>query len=93
MEGIVSTEDVMGGEPRLEGRRISVRQIAEMVVEGGTAPATVADQLAISQAEVHLALAYHYRNPEEMAEVRERYREGAERAKSQAIDPPETLTK
>ncbi|PSP93283.1 hypothetical protein BRC84_05195 [Halobacteriales archaeon QS_1_68_44] len=30
MDGIVSTDDVMGGDPRLEGRRVSVRQIAEL---------------------------------------------------------------
>lgn len=93
MDGIVQTADVMGGEPRLEGRRISVRQIAELVIDGGNAPADVADQLDISLADVHLALAYHYRHPEEMAEVRERHRERMQEAREQAIEPPETLTR
>lgn len=93
MEGIVTSPEVMGGEPRLEGRRISVRQIAELVIDGGNAPADVADQLGISLADVHLALAYHYSHPEEMAQVRERHREGMGQAREEAIEPPETLTK
>jgi len=93
MEGIVTSPDVMGDEPRLEGRRVSVRQIAELVIDGGTAPAAVADQLGVSLAEVHLALAYHYRNPEEMAAVRDRHREQMREARDEAIQPPETLTR
>lgn len=93
MEGIVKTADVMGGEPRLEGRRISVRQIVELVLDGGNAPADVADQLDVPLSDVHLALAYHYAHPEEMAAVREAHYERMQEAREQAIDPPETLTK
>lgn len=93
MEGIVKTPDVMGGEPRLDGRRISVRQIVELVIDGGNAPADVADQLDISLSEVHLALAYHYANPEEMAAIREAHSERMQEAREQALDPPETLTR
>ena len=93
MEGIVRTEAVMGGEPRLEGRRVSVRQIAELVIEAGDAPAEVADQLGISLAEVHLALAYHYANPQEMQAVRERHREQSREVREDAIEPPSTLTR
>lgn len=93
MDGIVSTDDTLGGEPRLEGRRVSVRQIAEMVIDGGTSPATVADQLDLSLAEVHLALAYHYDNPDEMAAVRESHRDRVREIRERAIDPPETLTR
>lgn len=87
MDGIVSTDDVMGGEPRLEGRRISVRQIAEFVLDGGNDPAEAADQLGIPLAEVHLALAYHYANPEKMERVRKRHREAMQDARERAIDP------
>lgn len=93
MDGIVSTEDVMGGEPRLEGRRISVRQIAELVIDGSQTPADVADQLDLSLADVHLALAYYYAHPDEMAAVRERLQELMREAREQAIDPPETTTR
>lgn len=93
MDGIESTPDVLGGEPRLEGRRISVRQIAAMVLEGGMAPADVADQLRVLLAEVHLALAYHYANPEEMREVEREHRDAAAAIREQALDPPERATR
>jgi|GEM_PF-697403 len=85
MDGIVSTDDVMGGEPRLDGRRISVRQIAEMVIDGDRAPTTVADQLSISPAAVHRALAYYYENPDEMERVRQRHREAIQKAREEGI--------
>ncbi len=71
---IVETEDTLGGEPRLDGRRISVMQIAEMYIDGGMSPETVADQLEVGLDEVHEALAYYYKHPEEMDEIRERHR-------------------
>lgn len=57
MPEIVTTENVLGGEPRLEGRRISVLQVADMVLDAGRSPEYVADQLGISLAAVHTALA------------------------------------
>jgi len=72
MVDIVSTEEVLGGKPRLAGRRISVLQIAEMVLDDGLAPKKVADQLGCMLAEVHAALAYYYEHPEEMEAVRGR---------------------
>lgn len=67
---IVTTEGVLGGEPRLDGRRISVLQVAEPVVTGEYGPEYVADQFDISLAEVHCALTYYYEHPDEMAELR-----------------------
>jgi uncharacterized protein (DUF433 family) len=69
---IVETEGVLGGKPRLDGRRISVIQVAELVLDYGEDPATVADQLDISLADVHEALAYYYEHPSEMSEQRQR---------------------
>lgn len=69
---IVATEDLMGGEPRLEGRRITVLQVAVPVTEGHE-PEYVADQLDLSLGEVHEALAYFYNHPEEMDALREKY--------------------
>ena len=93
MDGIVSTDDVMGGDPRLEGRRVSVRQIAELVIDGGTPVGEVADQLDLSRADVHRALTYYYANPDEMAAVRERHREAMRAAQEAAIDPPDAVTR
>ena len=73
MTEIVRSDDVMGGEPRIEGHRISVLQVADMVLDAAYSPERVADQLDISLAEVHTALAYYYEHPEEMEATRERH--------------------
>ena len=93
MEGIVETPEVLGGEPRLEGRRIGVRYIAEMVIDGGMEPVEVADQLEIHVADVHRALTFYYSHPEKMSEVRQRHEKAFDRLAAEAVDPPETLTK
>ena len=72
---IVTTEDVLGGKPRLAGRRVSVLQVAELVLDAGDDPATVADQLDLSLADVHEALAYYYANVDEMETDRRRREE------------------
>lgn len=71
---VVKTPDVLGGDPRLEGHRISVLQVADLVL-GGYGPEYVADQLGITLAEVHEAMAYYYNSPEEMDEIRRAYDE------------------
>lgn len=87
---IVRTEGVFGGEPRLEGRRISVLQVAERIVTHGQEPEHVADQLGISMGEVHHALAYYYDHPDEMNEVRDRHEELEAELEEVATPPPET---
>lgn len=71
MTDIVKTEDVMGGKARLDGRRVSVFQIGEMHTVAGDTPEEIADQLSLSLADVHTALAYYYEHPDEMAAIRE----------------------
>lgn len=66
---IVTTPDVLDGEPRLEGHRISVLQVAQPVLDGHD-PAVVADQFDVSLSAVHEALAYYYAHPEEMERIR-----------------------
>jgi uncharacterized protein (DUF433 family) len=84
---IVETEDTLGGKPRLEGRRISVLQIAEMYIDAGKSPEIIADQLDIGLDEVHEALAYYYKHPDEMNELREKKRELRERIKEKSNAP------
>ena len=72
MTEIVRTDDVFGGAPRIDGRRISVRHIGGLYVDGGMEPETIADQLDLTLAEVHTALAYYYEHPDEMAAMDER---------------------
>jgi len=84
---VVKTEGVLGGKPRLEGRRIGVLQIAELVLDAGEDPATVADQLEIGLAEVHEALAYYYDNLDEMDRQRRRREELIEKLRDRSKAP------
>jgi len=86
MTETVSTDDVFGGEPRLDGHRISVMQIVDMV-RGGRSPEYVADQLGISLGAAHTALAYYYEHPEEMRAVRDRHRELETELRERSIGP------
>lgn len=92
MPEIVKTEDVLGGKARLDGRRVSVFQIGEMYTEAGYAPEDIADQLGLSLAEVHAALAYYYDHPDEMEAIRERG-ETLENELKERSKAPEKLTR
>lgn len=59
-------DEILGGEPRIEGARIGVRHIVALSIDGGHSPAYVADQFDISISKVYEALAYYYANPEEV---------------------------
>jgi uncharacterized protein (DUF433 family) len=87
MAEIVRTDGVLGGKPRLAGHRISVLQVADMILDAGFSPEYVADQLGISLSEVHTALAYYYGNPDEMDEIRDRNERLEAHLREQAITP------
>ena len=72
MSGIVSTDGVMGGQPRIAGRRISVLQIVEWVNEEGMDPETVAAEFDLDMADIYRALVYYYENIDEMDSWRDR---------------------
>ena len=72
MDGIVETKGVMGGQPRIEGHRISVLQIYEWINEEGMSPETVSSEFDVDLADIHLALSYYYDNVDEMEEWRRR---------------------
>lgn len=88
---IVQTEEVLGGAPRLEGRRISVLQTADRVIDAGQTLEYIADQLDLSLGEVHRALAYYYDHIEEMRAIRDRHRELEIELEEIALSPPETI--
>lgn len=85
---IVRDEDVLGGEPRVAGRRIGVHFIAERVKGRGLDPETVADRHDLAVADVYRALAYYHEHPDEMAEIDAR----RERRRSQARDDSDVAT-
>jgi uncharacterized protein (DUF433 family) len=66
MDRITSDDDVLGGEPRIDGTRIGVRHVAARVVDSEQSPAHVADQLDVSLADVYAALSYYYANIDEI---------------------------
>jgi uncharacterized protein (DUF433 family) len=72
MSEIVSTDGVMGGQPRIDGRRISVLQIVEWVHEEGMDPETVATEFDLDMADIYRALAYYYENVDSMDTWRDR---------------------
>jgi uncharacterized protein (DUF433 family) len=81
---IVTTEDVLHGEPRIEGRRVGVRQIRVLVEGSGLSAAEVADRFDLRVADVYAALTYYHEHPEEMR--------AAERRRERAIEEHEHLT-
>lgn len=85
---IVSTPDVLGGDPRIQGRRLSVFFIHEQVEGRGLPPQAVADRFELDVADVYRALAYYHENPEEMAEIQAR----RERRHEAASDDPRVVT-
>jgi uncharacterized protein (DUF433 family) len=91
MVDIVRTEGVLGGKPRLDGRRIGVLRVAELVLEANRSPEEVADQLGISLAEVHAALTYYYEHPEEMDDLRQERRDLEEELQETALSPPDPV--
>lgn len=70
MSDIVSTDDVLGGAPRIAGRRIGVHHVAGRVIDAGEPPERVAAEYDLDLADVHRALVYYYDHPEEMRRVR-----------------------
>ena len=87
MSEIVSTADTLGGEPRIDDRRIGVLHIATRVIDKDEHPEDIATDYRLDLADVHRALVYYYDHPEEMQEWRERKREAGRRAKETQLDP------
>ena len=77
---IVETEDVLGGDPRIEGTRIGVAHIYRRYVDGGDTPEEIAAGYDISVAAVHAALAYAFGHPRQMRDLEARDRATYEEA-------------
>lgn len=66
---IVSTPDVLGGKPRINGHRISVQLIAEKHLKGRRSIEQVQKELpTLTLAEIHAALSYYYAHQDEIDE-------------------------
>jgi uncharacterized protein (DUF433 family) len=85
---IVSTPDVLGGEPRIAGRRLGVYFLATLVEDAEMDPHDVADEYDLPVAAVYRALTYFHEHPDEMAALE---RERADR-RAAAADSPNVAT-
>ena len=64
---IISTPAIMGGEPRLRGRRIRVKDIVMWYeYRGGRSADEISSQFGIGLADVYVALAYYHAHGEAM---------------------------
>lgn len=87
---VVKTEDVLGGDPRLEDHRIGVFQVYQQYVEGGESPEAIATSYDITVAEVHAALAYAFSNPDEMREIEARNQATDDESADTRVVPDDT---
>lgn len=85
---ITSDEDVLHGLPRLEGTRISVIHVYNMVIGGDSTPADVASELDITLGQVHEALSYYYNHPDEMRRYRREEEKALSALRDRTIKPP-----
>jgi len=88
---ITRDDDVLGGEPRIDGTRVGVRHVSARVIDAGQSPAYVADQLDIPLASVYEALSYYYDNFQEMREVEQGNEDAFERVRERSLKPREKV--
>ena len=88
---ITHDDDVLGGEPRIDGTRIGVRHVAARVIDSGQTPAHVADQLDVSLANVYESLSYYYAHIDEMRELERENEAVFERVRDSSLQPKETV--
>ena len=71
MPDIVETPGVLSGKPRIEGHRIGVHHVAELVIHGEYAVEDIASSVYphLSVREVHAALEYYYRHRVEIEAI------------------------
>ena len=63
---IITTPAIMGGEPRLRGRRIRVKDIVMWYEYRGMSVDEISSQFGIGLADVYVALAYYHAHGEAM---------------------------
>lgn len=87
---IIRDDEILGGEPRIENTRVAVRHVAARVIDHGSSPAHVADQLDVSLSAVYAALSYYYDNLDEMREFEMENEAAFERVRDSSLKPKET---
>jgi uncharacterized protein (DUF433 family) len=57
---IIQTPGVVGGRPRIEGRRIAVSQVADLYAWQNISVHEIGEMFELTPAQVHAALSYYY---------------------------------
>lgn len=65
---IVSSEDKLGGEPRLSGTRVGVSHVVQYYEKGWSVEKT-SRELNLKPLQVIKALEYYYKNPEKIRQI------------------------
>lgn len=90
MRAIVSDADVLGGDPRLDGTRIGVAHVHRRYENGETPEAIAVGYDGVSVADVHIALAYAFDNPDGLREIERRAHDAIEHIREERpVDPEE----
>lgn len=88
MRAIVTDDDVLGGDPRLEGTRIGVRTVYRLYEDGERPEDIAAGYDDVTVADVHNALAFAFDNPDTMADLEARDEESLNRIRERrSVDP------
>lgn len=83
-------ESEIHDEPHIQGSRITVRLVHELVEQADLTPEQVAAKYDLDIADVYEALAYYHNNPGEMRRVERRHQEAVEEATRQSsLTPPD----
>ncbi|WP_424004710.1 DUF433 domain-containing protein [Haloarcula salina] len=88
---ITCDDEILGGEPRIDGTRVGVRHVATRVLDSDSTPAHVADQFDISLSQVYEALSYYYANVEELREFERANEDAFDRVRDSSLKPKETI--
>jgi hypothetical protein len=70
MTDLISLEGPLRG-PQLQGKRIGVLHVTELVHDAGLSRSEVVKQMNVSGEEVNAALEYHENHPERMEQLQE----------------------
>ncbi|ERG90077.1 MAG: hypothetical protein J07HQW1_00090 [Haloquadratum walsbyi J07HQW1] len=88
---IVRDDNVLGGDPRINGTRVGVRHVAARVINGGQSPAHVADQFDLPLSDVYEALSYYHGHIEEMRDLERENEAAFDRVRELSLKPKEPV--
>jgi uncharacterized protein (DUF433 family) len=87
---VAGEESEIHTEPHIQGSRITVRFVHELVAVEDLDPDEVAEKYNLDIADVYEALAYYHNNPAEMRDLEQRHREAVREANRQtSVTPPD----